>query len=242
MRFDIPKENRYQFHPLAEIFPMMDKLEFSSLVSSMELGGYKEYFPILLFDGKILDGRNRYKASLEAQVEPSFIEFEGSYEDAQSYNMAANMHRRHFSKSQMAMIAAKAIQVSRDADGKNLSVAKAALLHSVSQSYIKNAITILNEDSEIAEHVFNGSMQMKEAEYRIMQIQEARVPNEYDGVQDSIEYENNVNSNEQSQSSMILQEFQNQPEEAAQRIIDLQREFSVLSKKLRECEERNKAS
>lgn len=240
MKFNLPTNDTYTFHPLAELFPLMDKLEFNCLIASMEKNGYNEDFPILLFKGKILDGRNRYKASKEANVEPTFIEFGGSYKDAEVYNIEANMHRRHISKSQKAMIAAKAIQASRDSDEKNLSVAKARLLYGVSEGYIKVALKILTEDSEIAEHLFNGSMNMKDAQYRIAQIREARTPNEYETVDDSLdEHLHQHLSKENTQSSSIIEEFNTQPEATAQRLIDIQNAYTDIFKRLKECEEKN---
>lgn len=57
-----------QAHELADIFPMMDSNAFALLISDVRENGLEE--PIVLLDGKILDGRNRYKAML--RVDPSF--------------------------------------------------------------------------------------------------------------------------------------------------------------------------
>ena len=52
-----------QSHELADLFPMMSKLEMSDLVSDMLDNGYRSENPIVLYGGKILDGRNRYAAA-----------------------------------------------------------------------------------------------------------------------------------------------------------------------------------
>jgi N6-adenosine-specific RNA methylase IME4 len=48
------------FHPLAEIFPLIEGEEFDSLVEDIKRYGVRE--PVVVYEDKILDGRNRYRA------------------------------------------------------------------------------------------------------------------------------------------------------------------------------------
>lgn len=62
-------------HPAAELFPMLADDRFADLVASVKARGLLH--PIVLCEGKILDGRNRYRACLEAGVEPRTVDFTG---------------------------------------------------------------------------------------------------------------------------------------------------------------------
>src|SRR5271163_491695 len=93
-----------QFHPLADIFPMLDSKALAELADDIAEQGQRE--PIIMLDGMILDGRNRYRACLMAGVEPTFGEFPDSG-DPLAAVISANLRRRHLDESQRAMIAAR---------------------------------------------------------------------------------------------------------------------------------------
>ena len=57
----------YDVHPAAEIFPLMSDEEFKGLVADIQEHGLRE--PIVLHDGKVLDGRNRVRACEELGIE-----------------------------------------------------------------------------------------------------------------------------------------------------------------------------
>jgi len=80
-----------QFHPLADIFPLMEGEEFDALVASIKANGQRE--PIITYEGMILDGRNRYRACLAAGVVPRFIDGDG-IDDPVAYIFDANFHLR----------------------------------------------------------------------------------------------------------------------------------------------------
>jgi hypothetical protein len=90
---------RLEFHPLANVLPLIDGVEFDRLVHSIVDNGLHD--PIIIFEDKILDGRNRYRACLKANVEPRTEVFSGG--DPVAFVMDRNLHRRHLTAGQKAM-------------------------------------------------------------------------------------------------------------------------------------------
>ena len=95
-----------RFHPIADIFPLMENPEFQNLVADIREHGLID--PITLhLDGSILDGRNRYRACIEAGVEPVFETWGGPNGAETSFVISRNIHRRHLTHDQKReMIAA----------------------------------------------------------------------------------------------------------------------------------------
>lgn len=102
--------DRYPSHPAAEIFPMMNEAELQELADDIKATGQRE--PIVLFEGQVLDGRNRLRACELAGVEPLFTKVE-SIGDPHAFVVTMNLRRRHLTESQRAMIAAKIATLSK---------------------------------------------------------------------------------------------------------------------------------
>src|SRR5208283_194990 len=58
--------------------------------------------PIVLFEGMILDGRNRAAACERAGVAPRYVQFGGGREDALILVVSHNIKRRHLTKQAVA--------------------------------------------------------------------------------------------------------------------------------------------
>jgi|ERR1700722_466730 len=144
----------YEFHPVADIFPMLNDDELKALAEDIKAKGLTE--PITLYEGKVLDGRNRYRACELAEVVPHFIEYEG--DDVLGFVVSKNLRRRHLSESQRAQIAAEIANMPQgfrsDQPSANLqkvtSVPKAAELMNVSTRSVATAKTIKDPDLKAA--------------------------------------------------------------------------------------------
>ena len=92
------------------IFPEMQPEDFQRLLSDIKQNGYDSKQPIYLYEGKIVDGWNRYKACNELGVDPVYKQFMGSNSDAVLFIMRTNK-RRNLTSSQWAAIAAEADEI-----------------------------------------------------------------------------------------------------------------------------------
>lgn len=92
-----------KIHPAATLFPMLTEDELRELAADIQDHGLQ--VPLVrTVTGELLDGRNRWLACQMAGVEPAWETYEG---DPWRYVVSMNLHRRHLSDKQRAMIAAK---------------------------------------------------------------------------------------------------------------------------------------
>jgi ribosomal protein L7/L12 len=119
-----------EFHPIANLFPLIEGEEFEKLVRSIRESGLQ--YPIILWEGKILDGRNRHRAVWRIVQEdgkmppissgvPVYSEYEEfqqfrkksegwkrleiTHDMALDYVLSTNLRRRHLTTDQRAAIA-----------------------------------------------------------------------------------------------------------------------------------------
>lgn len=91
----------YEIHPLAHLMPAMRDAEYEELREDIAANGLHE--PISLFEGKVLDGRHRYRACEELGLYPTFSSYEGDAPAA--FVLSLNVKRRQLTQSQKAMLA-----------------------------------------------------------------------------------------------------------------------------------------
>lgn len=96
-------------HPLAELFPPIQGADFDALVDDIAAQGQRE--PIVTLDGHVLDGRNRQAACERLGLVPDYAPYEG--DDPLGFVLSCNLHRRHLTESQRAMVAASLVTIER---------------------------------------------------------------------------------------------------------------------------------
>lgn len=129
-------------HPAATMFPMMEGPEFDQLVEDIARNGLREPIWVDLI-GRVLDGRNRDRACLIAGVPLEFQTYDG--DDPLAFVISLNVHRRHLSESQRAMVAARLANISYGEVGRGgqqegqICTSSAASLLNVSERSVKTA-------------------------------------------------------------------------------------------------------
>jgi 16S rRNA G966 N2-methylase RsmD len=168
------------FHPIAEAFPLIEGKGFENLCQDIAANGLLE--PIWTYEGKILDGRNRYRACLATGVEPRYREYTG--DDPIGFVISLNLNRRHLNESQRAVIAARLANMTRgNPTGSNqwksanlpnsseeVSQSAAAKLLNVSPRIIRSVKAVEREAPELISKIERGEMTAHEAEKTVRQI------------------------------------------------------------------------
>lgn len=163
-----------EFHPIANLFPMMDGEQWKEFKLDIEVEGVLD--PVILYEGKILDGRNRYKAAEELGVECRFENYNG--EDPLGYVLSHNLHRRHMDTGQRAAVAAKIANLDlgsnqhvtkeagliKPASEAPVSEKKAAELMNVSPDSVKRAKKVIQEATpEVVKALEEGKVTLNAA-------------------------------------------------------------------------------
>lgn len=157
-------------HKFADIFPLMNSKEFKELKKDIETNGLLE--PIVLFEGKILDGRNRNNACRELLIKPTFRNYKGK--NPLQYVMSTNLKRRNLTDSQKAIIgvrylkALKYKKVVTSNHKRNRDIVSEQV--GVSGSYIQIAKQVLEEKPEMESKIMRGDIKLKQV-YRNIKIE-----------------------------------------------------------------------
>jgi N6-adenosine-specific RNA methylase IME4 len=151
-----------EFHPLADIFPLVGGAEFDELVADIHRHGLRE--PIVVYEDKILDGRNRYRACEAAGVEPTFTVYQG--DDPISYVVSLNLRRRHLDESQRAMVAAKlaTLKLGDNQHSEGLPIGRSSELLNVGERTVARAREVQEHGTpELVHAVERGAVSVSAA-------------------------------------------------------------------------------
>lgn len=160
-------------HPAAELFHLLTGKEYEAFKADIAERGLIE--PIWLCDGKILDGRNRYRACLDVGIDPQFREYTGDSPTA--FAWSANGSRRHLNKAQLTAIGIKMIpalkeeakkqqgrrtdlNIPRDIEESESkeAAAVAAKIVGVSPSLMYDGMRVQKHDPELFKKVESGEV------------------------------------------------------------------------------------
>ena len=155
-----------EFHEIANIFPMMDGAEYNALRDDIKQNGLIEQ--IVLYENKILDGRNRYRACLDADVDISYKHYAGI--NPVGYVVSKNLTRRHLDEGQRGMIAGRLANMKHGEKKTDRSIdpsvsqPEAAELMNVSIPTVKRAKQVLkSENEELIQAVDEGKISVSKA-------------------------------------------------------------------------------
>ena len=183
----------YEYHEVANIFPMMSADEFSALVKDIRANGQRQ--PIYIHDGKIVDGRNRYRACQQLGIDPDTRVWDG-VGSLVSFVVSLNLQRRHLTSSQKAVVAMDVLPMleaeakerqrnsikERDESGRSMPVhqlideldnesrkpvlqalEQAAQMVGTNRQYVSDAKRLRDEAPELLERVRSGELTIPQA-------------------------------------------------------------------------------
>lgn len=137
-------------HPFCAVFPEMTPAAYDALKADIREHGLREP-EISVYEGKILDGRHRYRACTElGGIAYDLVAFEGDGCAAREFCVSQNLHRRHLDESQRAMVAARLANLPQGRPANkaaNLPVysqAEAGALVNVSERTVRSAKVVLD--------------------------------------------------------------------------------------------------
>jgi len=152
-----------KFHEIANMFPLMEGTEFNALVADIKKNGLLE--PIWVYEDKILDGRNRYRACQTADIKPQFMKY--TKDNPLQFVVSKNLYRRHLNESQRAVIAAKVANMPKHLHKTDrpigLSQPEAAKMFNVSERTIRRVKSVGREAPELIPEIKSGNITAHQA-------------------------------------------------------------------------------
>jgi len=161
-KYDPTKE--LEIHALANIFPEMSEKEFKVFSADIKAKGLQT--KITIYEGKVLEGRNRYKAARYSLNDDSFQQLPVGVNPV-DYVISMNVNRRHLSTSQRALIASRLVTTklgsNQHANG-GVTFEKAAKMLNVGETILKDGKVVFeNGAKEVIEKIQKGDLTIGKA-------------------------------------------------------------------------------
>lgn len=169
---------RLTIHPAADHVPEMGKEEFEAFTLDIKQNGLDK--PVEIYEGKILDGRHRYRALIRLKM----FDFDVHTQDVTKYLKDQNISplayialqeaRRHQSAGQRAIFAAKHIQKLDAAGERTETQDMIAKLLGVKPRTLERANRVLRDGpAEEVSQVESGEVSLRAADQAISNCQTA---------------------------------------------------------------------
>lgn len=189
---------RKEFHQVANIFPLLEGEDFEKLKADVQANGLLESI-WLHPDGRIIDGRNRYRACLEVGAEPVYRTWDGKGSLVE-FVTSLNLHRRHLTSSQRAALAVEIERMLAEEarkrqlatlkqgdrspdverfpprDGQGKARDRAAVIMGTNGRYVSDAKKLADEVPVVFEQVKRGKLNIPEAKKLSRLPEAAREP------------------------------------------------------------------
>ena len=180
-------------HPMAEKFPNIPPKKFQELKNSIKTDG--QLSPIVINEaGQILEGRHRYRACQELEIEPSTVQLRdvlgerfGHVSEAK-FIFDCNYHRRHLTDDQRVALCAAFLPELRAKskrgrppkikEGQTTNIKNGgdsggnvrdqlADIAKVGETKVKKAIDLADADPELLDQVSRGEKKLAEAHHEM---------------------------------------------------------------------------
>lgn len=164
----------YERHALSAAYHDLSGAVFDAIVDDMKANGFRRGQPIYRYEGKILDGWQRYRASKLANVAPVFVDYKD--DDPRGFVKSMNQNRRHENLAEVGISTLKVNAwapagrpsktgsnepVSESSPMTNEEMAKEA---GISVTSIKDAKAIVEKGAKATEKAaMDGDLSLREA-------------------------------------------------------------------------------
>lgn len=158
---------QYRIHPALELFPSLDGDAFDQLLEDIRRNGQRDAIVLDEYD-VLLDGRARLRACQELGLQlKTMRRVDDDEAECAAYVISRNLHRRHLSESQRAMVAAKWVALQRgDLSRAPIGALRQAMMGlNVSERGIDRAAAVLRDGvPDLARAVDSGELSVSAAE------------------------------------------------------------------------------